>query len=778
MLSERGMMSGLFTGVLKTTGSGWRRMRSVLAVFVVMGWAGSSLGQDVRIRYRPLTPQEIKDYGLPAETQKSGGAANAGLGQPVYLEALLSNNYAGAVAAVNWTLIEVPAGSTNVVGASLPTGLPLTIPTYDGGDRDTHFVAGRATFRPDAQTYFDFNPSVHRMIDYKVRTDIVLTNGSVMRFTNSLYGSLYIGQKDSFCVACHADKQAGYEATDHANAFIGQITGEGSDHFQERCISCHTLGFDETPGAVNGGFDDVAASLVPPWTFPGELSPTNWTGMPTNLQNKANVQCESCHGPASTHKISLGDTNAIDVTLSAGTCGQCHDSLPHHIKPYEWGQSLHSTGYVFRFSGSCIPCHSSRGFIETWDPVYSADTNRVPRGTDQEGIACAACHDPHTPGMGEHQLRNINTAELLTGRVITEAEAGVGVLCMNCHHARYSWTEHVEGPFPRRFGPHYGPQADMLAAENGYEYGMELPTSRHLWAVENSCVGCHMQLIAGTSFSNAHTKVGGHTFKISSDNGTPEPEDDIHVTEVCSVCHIESGTFDFGGEDYDRDGMIEGVQSEIRGLMDTLGRLLPPLGSPTVSPDEGYTLSQKQAAWNYLFVEEDQSHGVHNPKYAAALLQASIDDLSGGIDVDRDGLPDSWEIEKFGDLTSETGEGDADEDGLSNAKEYALGTEPDKKDSDNDGFFDLAEIQYGSNPRDIDDYPTSDDIFVMLPALELGFLPAQTGTTQTFQSVDMLDDGAGWIDAGPSYVSSNGVAYQLISLRDSTQKFYRVIQQP
>ena len=731
--------------------------RIALAVALV-ACASISQAQQVRIRYRPLTPQEIKDYGLTNTTQKSGGAPNVGVGQPVYMEALVQTGT--VVNAVNWSLIGIPTNSSAVLE---PSPLSNSIPTYDGGDRNGFFVAGRAMLRPDVKCTV-FNG------DFFIKTDIVLTN-KTLSYTNVAYGSIYLGQKHYLCILCHADKQANFDLTDHATAFTRQITGAGSDHFNANCISCHTLGYDTTPGATNEGFDDIAAQVG--WTFPGSLSPTNWSGMPTNLQHKANVQCESCHGPADRHMRNLGETNAIDVTLSAGTCGQCHDSLPHHVKPYEWGRSLHSTGYVFRFTGSCMPCHSSKGFIETWDPAYVA-TNRSPRGTEQEGIACAACHDPHTVGMGEKQLRNITTATLSNGYVVTQAIAGTGVLCMNCHHGRQNANTTVAGT--GSVSPHHGTQGDMLLGQNAYEYGLDMPSSRHLQAVTNSCVGCHMQLIAQTSFSNSNTKVGGHTFKIAWDNGTTNTADDVKVTEVCQTCHVGVyNDFDFGGEDYDRDGSVEGVQSEIQGLLDQLALLLPPAGTGVVY-SASYTPSERKGIFNYLYVWEDKSLGVHNPKYAAAILRASIDDLTGGIDIDQDGLVDTWEMANFGNLTSQIGSGDADNDGVSNALEEDLGTNPMLADSDNDGFSDLAEIQGNSNPNDMLSILPTNTVIEMLPAIELSYVPGQVGVTQVFQYVDAMGDGNGWTNLGPSFISSNGLSYQLISLRDTTQKYYRVIK--
>jgi|GEM_PF-3370324 len=51
------------------------------------------------------------------------------------------------------------------------------------------------------------------------------------------------------------------------------------------------------------------------------------------------------------------------------------------------------------------------------------------------------------------------------------------------------------------------------------------------------------------------------------------------------------------------------------------------------------------------------------------------------LDSDGDGLPDSWEIAKFGDTTTQRSEGDADADGISNLDEFLDGTNPTSKTS-------------------------------------------------------------------------------------------------
>lgn len=92
-------------------------------------------------------------------------------------------------------------------------------------------------------------------------------------------------------------------------------------------------------------------------------------------------------------------------------------------------------------------------------------------------------------------------------------------------------------------------------------------------------------------------------------------------------------------------------------------------------------------------------------------LEALLGTNPDYFDSDDDGLPDGWEYENGLDPLSDDSDGDgledgledSDGDGLNNFDEYTYGTDPFDADSDNDGVSDGDEVDQGSDPNDMSD---------------------------------------------------------------------------
>jgi len=134
----------------------------------------------------------------------------------------------------------------------------------------------------------------------------------------------------------------------------------------------------------------------------------------------------------------------------------------------------------------------------------------------------------------------------------------------------------------------------------------------------------------GTRDDEKALSVGGHSWNMAGEwNGQ-------HVENVgaCATCHVGVTSFDRpAAGDYDGNGKIEGVQTEVRGLMAALRALLPQdaegevLNYPVDNTNS--TEAQRKAMWNYNIVKIDGSDGVHNTAFAVQLLQKTYKELTG-----------------------------------------------------------------------------------------------------------------------------------------------------
>jgi hypothetical protein len=566
-----------------------------------------------KLTVRPLTTGDVSVYKLPSTTQLSNGLYTVGLGEPLYLEVQVNSALpASAVTGVNWTLVYQPDGSKATLVAS---PLPLTIPVYEPSDRLVARPAARMLLRPDVEGV------------YVVDATVTTSDGTTTDLEQTFLGAKYVGI--ATCTLCHngvlpEDMVTPWSKTGHASWFQQGVDG-ALGHYSASCVSCHTVGYDANNTVANGGFSAIAKALN--WIFPATQQPGTFAAMPDALKNVANIQCENCHGAGSLHAMGAFDLGTnFNLTTNSGVCAKCHDAPTHHIKATEWNSSLHAVT-TRDPSGpgreGCVGCHTANGFIGRMTGAQTVDTT-------YQAITCAACHEPHgatVPDTNLHLVRSLQPVTLADGTQVSNA--GMGLLCMNCHQSRQNAAQYAAtAPASSHFGGHHGTQADMLEGVNGFTYGKAIPSSQHGTAVEDTCVTCHMQDVTDTT-SPYFLKAGGHTFKPRWEGDSTHAA--VDLVGACQKCHGDSMTsFDTPFEDYDGDGQIEGVQTEVQHLLDKLSTMLPPVGQvkTSLTIDSTWTRPQLEAAYNWQFVHDDGSKGIHNTAYAVGLLKASIDSLS------------------------------------------------------------------------------------------------------------------------------------------------------
>jgi hypothetical protein len=134
-----------------------------------------------------------------------------------------------------------------------------------------------------------------------------------------------------------------------------------------------------------------------------------------------------------------------------------------------------------------------------------------------------------------------------------------------------------------------------------------------------------MQTVASTD--PAFMKAGDHTFSTTYAPAGKTPED---LVGACQACHgTDLTTFNFPMFNFSGGSGEAGVQDQVQALLNQLSTLLPPnsLVKSSLTIDSTWTKPQLEAAYNWLFVNNDGSKGVHNLDYSVGLLQASIANL-------------------------------------------------------------------------------------------------------------------------------------------------------
>jgi len=423
------------------------------------------------------------------------------------------------------------------------------------------------------------------------------------------------------CENCHIAETESFMASGIEH--YGSSAGPG-------CIDCHMAKAAKSALAAGPYEGDVHSHL---WRINTDADAEMFTpdGAFANGYLTLEYTCLQCHASeskewAADYAGQVHNSSVEDDGVES--CLGCHNDASFGLivaaiqDEYEY--SVHSSGENTdrnrnnaSFYAACEKCHTSEGFI--------AQATGVPASGDHfSAIDCFTCHEPHSEG--DFGLRVEDAVMLADG---TEFDRGDANLCASCHQSRrdVNTTVVADVELSGHWGPHHSNQADMLIGENSYEYASYTYTkSPHSNVAEDGCVDCHMS-------TSLHASIGSHSWNMRNEDR------DFENTGGCneSTCHNGAvSTLDIlAAADFDGSGTIEGIQTEVHNLLDSLHVLLEAanLLDSEGLPVDGRLVSTADSAgalYNFLFVEEDRSLGVHNTDYAVGLLQSSINFLNTG----------------------------------------------------------------------------------------------------------------------------------------------------
>lgn len=433
-------------------------------------------------------------------------------------------------------------------------------------------------------------------------------------------GYYTVSAKQTTCGNCHAEKQAEWAQTHHAEAFA---TLEASSAKAPACYSCHTVSANGNVATGTAGYDAKPDSSY------------------------RDVQCESCHGPGLQHVTGVGQGQVVRPHAKlgmdgTGNCGDCHSGT-HQPFSEEWKASSHAVVNVSRASNitsGCNACHDGRGALKSWG--QEANYQERDQATAYQATTCAVCHDPHNAS---------NAGQL---RFSISSQDPAQNLCMKCHMRRNE-------PTFTQITPH-APQGALLLGTGGYRppgfvYAEGRIFSSHATeANPRLCAGCHV-----AKFTVTDKLTGAFQFQSTGHlmrpvpcldaNGIPTGDKTCAYTTTArrwasctgSGCHATQAVAvsafntvrarmklltDQLWQDTNLSGSMQAAPTDA-GLLPTVRVTRPLEWSNTdnrVTPAEGAEFNARLCG-EYSQSTSDNSKGIHNPFLCEALLIATINDI-------------------------------------------------------------------------------------------------------------------------------------------------------
>ena len=225
---------------------------------------------------------------------------------------------------------------------------------------------------------------------------------------------------------------------------------------------------------------------------------------------------------------------AVEETSQAQSCFACHSDANTVLVDAEqqWDHSRHASGSTLNENDStCKGCHTSEGFIARATGVTGPDAIDEPDRDPLLHLPRAA-HERGLPAALDHSRDARWTARPTTWAPATSAWPATS------RGATSAPTWPAARRLTNRWGPHHGPQGDMLLGSNGYEYaGYTYERTTHREATEDGCLDCHFK-------ATSQYVVGGHSFNME---GMTSSGEEVLNTGACTPCHGPVSDFNVGG---------------------------------------------------------------------------------------------------------------------------------------------------------------------------------------------------------------------------------------
>ena len=353
-----------------------------------------------------------------------------------------------------------------------------------------------------------------------------------------------------------------------------------------------------------------------------------------------------CEGPqGATGKDGSNAVANLEGFAPGIKCANCHNpdvDTTYYLwaRRYQWERSKHAYGGDLERNGSdCAGCHTTEGFIQRWNSNWQTQVVTPKENPSPPG--CFACHSAHSRGnFTRRDTTPVTIKSFVAGVPDAVFDYGNGNICVRCHQTR---TTSPMSPIPNptktaptdtiritssRWYPHYGVQGQMLMGKGGFEFvGYTYENSGHTGNAalkQEGCPACHMA--SQTYPPDLGTgRGGGHTMKVRYSSDESET-DTLFILKGCNQtgCH--------GASNFTKASLLA-TEKSIEDSLHALETLLVQRGWLTTSllinastsrPLKIAPEAKSGALFNYLFVEHDLSRGMHNKRYAQALLNSSL----------------------------------------------------------------------------------------------------------------------------------------------------------